>query len=353
VKLSGLLRVAGNALTVGGIAIDRSSNPAITPSGVTLLDGQRVKVFGGAIQNNTLVATAIRVKAFKKSFADFRLRGVVSSVTGTTFVIYGITVDASAVTALPTITVGRAYWVRGVYTASADNANNGTLKASEVKTSSDDAVKMSELKGSITDYVSNASFRVRGVLVDASAVSGLSGLANGQFVEVTGSVVDGVVKAISVESKSAATGNELEITDVVAALNTNAKTFNLGSQAVNYASAVFEDGSASDLLDGKLLEVEGRLNGSTLVARKIEFKGSNGTATQSREDREVEGRLPVSATASGEIVSFSVNGVSLTCTQASVGAACRTSVLVRGAEVEVRYTGSAAPFTATRLKRED
>jgi hypothetical protein len=57
----------------------------------------------------------------------------------------------------------------------------------------------------VTDFVSTASFRVAGQQVDGGAArfepagSGAASIANGRFVEVEGSVVAGVLKAVKVE----------------------------------------------------------------------------------------------------------------------------------------------------------
>lgn len=373
VKVSGLVRGLSAAddngnrtLQIGSLQVNVPSNAAITPTPASLANGQRVKVFGNFPQgSSTLTANAIRIKRFNQSRGDFRLRGLVTSVSqdGRSFVINGIAVDASGVSGLTTITVNRSYRVRGVYTASSDGSNAGTLRATEVKRSDDDEVRSSELKGSITDFVSASNFRVRGVLVDAQTATVTSGctLANGQFVELRGAVASGSgqetrVTATTVNCRSTpASGSELKITDAVANLDTSARTFNLGSRLVSYANAAFEDGRIGDLTNNKLVEVEGRLNGTTLVARKIEFKGVESDDDNNRnevEEREVEGFVADNATQEENGVFFTIRGVSLVCETGLQ--LCSTSVLTKNAKFEVRYnpTGS-APFSAIRIKRED
>lgn len=83
----------------------------------------------------------------------------------------------------------------------------GELVASKVEVKLPDGTEAGRLKGMISDFVSVADFRVAGQKVDASAArfdpstTNASMLANGRFVEITGPVTAGVVKATKVELK--------------------------------------------------------------------------------------------------------------------------------------------------------
>jgi hypothetical protein len=81
----------------------------------------------------------------------------------------------------------------------------GQLIATRVEIKTADAGDAGRVKGMVTDFVSTASFRVAGQQVDGGAArfepagSGAASIANGRFVEVEGSVVAGVLKAVKVE----------------------------------------------------------------------------------------------------------------------------------------------------------
>lgn len=389
VKISGLISALNGepgstrTFTVGGTQVSLPADRPVTPTPATLSNGQRVKVFG-TFANNVVTADAVRIKRFNQALGDFRLRGLVSSLTSqTAFTINNIVVDASGIAPAdrPTIVVNQAYRVRGIFTPAAEGASTGgTLKATEIKTSNDEAVRNAELKGSVTEFVSVSNFRVRGVLVDATGVTPTPAsctLGNGQFVEVKGAVnqpsatsnAESRVIATQVKCENAPrNGSELKLTNTVSNLNTSAKTFNLGQQLVAYASAQFDDGTVTDLVNGALVEVEGRLNGGTLNAREIEFKRACGTACASGRpnddsdddasednDQELKGVLAQDATqANGsDQVTFTLAGINLSCTSGSFGNLCTTTRLRKGLRLEAEYINRNGVNQVTRLKQED
>lgn len=342
-KLTGLiseLTTSGSNKTfkLGGITVTVPSTATLNPAGLTLVNGMPVKVFSSQnIAGNALTADSVRSKSVRGNSDDFRISGVVTDVNSTakTFKVDGTLVNGSALGTLPA--EGTVVRVEGRYDSAAQ-----TVVAREVKNNKSELGDAS-LKGSIANYISNASFTVRGVPVDASAVSGLTGLANGVFVEVKGTVLNGTVKASSVETQSPTTGARLERTGNVSALNTAAQTFQLGTQLVNYSTAVFEDGTASNLADGAVVEVEGALNNSTLQARKIEFKSASG-------EREVEGVLRSNAVADGSKFRFTVGSTNLVCTPSSSLSNCSANTLKTGTKVDAKYTVSGSDNVVTRLK---
>jgi hypothetical protein len=347
-KLSGIVSnvttsSTGTQFTLGSLTVLVPSNAAVTPSGSSLRNGAKVKVFSSAApQNGTLTANSLRIEQFKNSVDDYRLSGIVTSSnpTARTFVVDGLTVDGFRLEVQPL--AGQSVQVRGSL-----NASTQVLTATELRVN-DPSLSNIELKGSITNFVSNSDFSVRDIRVNAGGLGTLSGLSNGVFVEVKGTVQNGVVLASQVEVKSPMQGSELEQSGTVSGLNTASRTFILGSNTVNYSAARFENGTAQNLADGAIVTVEGRLSNGVIQARELEFRASN-------REIELSGVLRENSSSEGNNVRFFINGVSLLCTPTSNSNLrdCNASVLRRGVEVEVRYQNTGGNNVVSRLKVED
>jgi Domain of unknown function (DUF5666) len=127
------------------------------------------------------------------------LRGIVSDVTATSFKLAGVLVAINANTSFEHGTV--ASLVDGVQVmVKARNLTVGGLTAVEVEiVRRAPANLVMSISGSLSDFVSKASFRVAGQKVDASAALFVGGaeadLVNGKSVLVEGRVEDGVFKA--------------------------------------------------------------------------------------------------------------------------------------------------------------
>lgn len=333
----------GTQFTLGNLTIFVPTNAAVTPTGGILRNGAKVKVFSSnSPQNGVLTANAVRIEQFQNSLDDYRFSGIVTSSnpSARTFVLDGLTVDGFRLEFQPF--AGQSVQVRGSL-----NASTQVLSATELRVN-DPSLSAVELKGSITNYINNSDFTVRNTRVNAGGLGTLSGLGNGVFVEVKGTVNNGVVLASQVEVKSPTQGSELEQSGTVNGLNTAARTFTLGSSTVNYSAARFENGTAQNLTDGVNVKVEGRLSNGILQAREVEFR-------ESSREIELSGVLRENSSAEGNNVRFSINGVSLLCTPANNSNLrdCNTSTLRRGVEVEVRYQSTGSNNVVSRLKIED
>ena len=101
--------------------------------------------------------------------------------------------------------------------------------------------------------------------------------------------------------------NEVEIEGVVASLDTSAQTFTINGFPVNYTSAVGDDGfSLDDLADGLVVEVEGHLEGGTIVAEEIDDEDD--WFSDDDDDVEITGSIYDHDAARRQ---FSVNGVAV------------------------------------------
>jgi hypothetical protein len=102
-------------------------------------------------------------------------------------------------------------------------------------------------------------------------------------VEVKGTVRGGTLVATEVtieatgdDDEGGPGGGELEVDGaILTAVDVVGKTFGMrGPTTVNYAGAVFEDGTAADLATGVRVEVRGSLStdGTQLVATRVKFE---------------------------------------------------------------------------------
>ncbi len=202
------LDTATTTFTLGTATIHYGS-AAVLPSLGSLVDGAFVAVRSDALPSGDTV-TASRIQVVGNvpfSFDDggkLEILGVVSDFTAiNSFVISGITVDAS-----------NAVFLRG----SADDVGNGTrlevegpysngvLTATKAKFEDGSGIDEFELHGTVSNFVSLASFQVRGVTVDASGSvlferGTADDVANGRFVEVEGSVDSSSGSTVLVASK--------------------------------------------------------------------------------------------------------------------------------------------------------
>ncbi len=175
--------------------------------------------------------------------------------------------------------------------------DDGVTRRSET-VSYDDTLEGPIATGSI-DLV-NQSFVVLGqtVLVDAAtsfddniSPRDLTGLADGDFVEVSG-LIDGsgAVRATRIESVNQG-DDTLEVRGVVSALT--ATTFNINTLVVNYATATLKDFPDGQIANGNFVEAKGAVvNGSgQLVADDVELEDDGISGADDGDEGEVEGYI--------------------------------------------------------------
>lgn len=273
----GTLDSTAKTFTVGSLTVGYGS-ATLVPASRQLAVGQRVVVFGPSLSGNTLTAQLVRIAEPKAKGTSARVGGVVTNLVPATltFVVNGVTVDASKAVIVPANrTLANEAYVRVKGTI----GDNGVLIASQVeirKKADSDFVNEVSLKGTITDFVSLASFKVRGAPVDAShaTLEGCSnGLSAGLFVAVEGNVTGQVVTATKVKCQTAGDSAEIEAHGTISAVDTVNHTLVLttasGTINVRWTDLTsFRDITVATL-SGANVEIEGYLQANVLVARKI------------------------------------------------------------------------------------
>jgi hypothetical protein len=223
----------------------------------------------------------------------FKVRGIVANLDAAamTFMVGSALIDFSGVPAasLPTLADGLRVRVRlqtaknsaGAWVAISIQADRQQME------DRDEA----EVRGTITDFTSTASFSVNGLPVDASKAAfpdGTAGIVKGAMVEVEGAIVNGVLVASKVELEDRHHDNDAnELHGAISNLDTTAQTFVVRGVTVHYsATTVFKDGTQANLANGVMVEVKGMLSadGTTVEAASIEFANENEMENEGDDD---------------------------------------------------------------------
>ncbi len=355
-KLSAL-NTSTKTFQIGAAVIDYSA----INFNFTLVNGQTIRVELATTPNGlgqwvaTRLNSATALGQAASSAATVELEGVVTSVASArSFVVDGITVDASGVSNFPAgVAVGSRVEVKG-------KLENGVLVASRVKLEDDDEREF-EIKGNIALLNTTAkTFEIRGVLINYGGATFKDGveanLSVDVRVEVKGSLdaTGTVLTATEVEFKGLSdngSNSSYEVKGTLSALDTIAKTFVVRNVTVNYATAGFEDGSAADLANGAVVEVKGTVSAGVLLATKVDFEDGSGSGSNDDDSYEIKGTIvSVDSTAQTFVLS---NGAVIAYASASFKDGSAANLVV-GAQVEVK--GSApvnGVVMATRVAFDD
>jgi hypothetical protein len=277
------LDTAAKTFVVGGLIVNYA---AVSPAPTGLDNGKRVKIrttteLPDDSGRLTLgVDSTVKVKSGAANGETvaantyLKLEGVVETLPDSNglLTVSGTPVNVSSATGKAIITaVGQLIEVKGTWDGS-------VLQATKVE-AEDEGPDRNELYGAIsTDpqlVGTDTLFEVHGVPVSVpeAVVAGRT-FALGNYVEVKGEMVAGVLVATKVELKtgSDAAGREFEDYGVISDFS-SASSFKVNGVRVDASSARFEGGAATDLSDGDYVEIKGAQNASgVFVATKVEFK---------------------------------------------------------------------------------
>ena len=318
-----------------------------------LVNGQTVRVELAISPNGqgqwvaTRLNSATTLGSAASGKATVELEGLVTQINSArSFVVNGVTVDASAVSNFPAgVAVGVPVEVKG-------RLDNGVLVARKVEVE-DDEDREFEIKGNIAALDTTAqTFQIRGMLIDYSNAIFDNGTASNLSadvrVEIKGQLnASGtVVQATKVEFKGLddrGSSGSFEVKGAVEGLNTSTNTFVVRGITVSYSTARFDDGVAADLSNGDVVEVKGTVVGGVLQATEVDFEDGN-------RSYEIKGNISALNTAAS---TFVVNSVTVSYASASFEDGTMADLRV-GARVEVK--GSAVNngvVTASKVEFED
>ncbi len=273
------------------VTVDCINACELTPAGTTVGVNTPVRVLAvdaSSLSNNVLTAAKIqslsptditRFTGLTTSYA--KIKGYTRQI-GSDWYVGGVLVTGYAFSS-----AGQFVEVKGTW-------SGNTLQVARVELESDRRASGGAYRNEFYGVVSGKSgntFWVQGIQIDASQAvfqgSSLSQLADGQYVEVKGSLSDGVLQAVQVEVRSAASGGHddsddhgsvaghFEVYGTVSNWNGLANTFTLTSRRGVFtalaASAIVEHGQLPG--DASVIEAKGYMDANQrFVITKLELK---------------------------------------------------------------------------------
>jgi hypothetical protein len=277
-------------LVIAGQTVKVNSDPAAGPvtvyegygSAADIQVGDRAEVHGvPKTVDGKWVIQASRIERKPSFEAWVRVAGVVSDLAsdGKSFKLGGLTVNVGDTTRIAprgaTLADGRrvVVWSTGAQVGNTINASFIRLRVGEQQ----DATEF-RIAGPISECTPPCagSFKVGGVLVDATGASFVGGsaadLANGKWVGIRGTL-DATGTKVAATRVIVRRGEGLPevslrgaITDYVDAQNFKVR----GVPVTTDASTVIDSSCPSPLANGTLVEVEGRIDDFRVLAKEIE-----------------------------------------------------------------------------------
>lgn len=286
---SELLGPVGAVDTAAGTVVVLGQTVLVTTSTVfddtlagglaALTAGRIVEVYGIPDPANARIV-ATRIEA-EDAAPAYKLSGRIAALdtTARTFAINGQVVNYAGVPAAqvpPGLANGQAVRVR---LQTAPVAGQWVATALRGGRRWPESILEAKLEGVITAFASTSSFSVNGLPVNASSATfpdGTTGLVLGARVEVSGSIVAGVMQAttVEIEERRVPGPRVWDLRGEVGLLNTTAKTFALRGITVWYGGTVeFRDGTVANLANGANVRVRGPLaaDRTRLEATRIDF----------------------------------------------------------------------------------
>lgn len=251
------------------------------PDGIGSVTAGSIVSVHGLLDATSGITSATRVD-LKSAASTFRLRGVVSSLQldAKTMLVGGQPINFASASKVPAdLADGQV-----VRVSMAAEQVDGQFVAKTVRADKNfvaDGAAV-DLDAIVTQFTSQTSFKIFGLLVDATnaTITNADSLKRGARVNVKGALVDGVLVASSVDVKVRG-GNAAELQGTVEAFDADARTFTLNGVTVVISNkTAFSGGAEADLADGVSVNVKGKLtaNGTKLKAQTIEIVAADGVA---------------------------------------------------------------------------
>jgi hypothetical protein len=276
----------GGSFGIGTLQVD-ASQASVLPQGAQLASGSVVTVLAaasslsGSALSPQLVAAEVAVQQAGAPGAVLGLSGSVAQLDAATgqFELGGVQVTYAGGAVLPVgASLSNGLYVRVSGVVQADGQGNGSVRASTVTVVDQDGDAEAELKGNIVGYIAGTqSFQVRGVNVDASQAlldHCESGLSEGQYVSVEGSLDATGVVATTVHCKDEPDGGTVERSGAATAVDLAQADFTLtlengSTLAVHWTPITYFSGVAPATLQGQQVEVQGTITNGVMAAQSV------------------------------------------------------------------------------------
>lgn len=276
-------QVAGVDTTVGtftllGQTVHVTATTVIEGAGGAFgsaLNGRYVEVYGFVDPSDGSLR-ASRIEVEDSAPDRLRLSGLVRGLdtTATTFQLGSAIVVYSGASEVPAgLANGLLVRVDLLLSPNGSGQWVATRVRTEDAASDLDDDDEAEIEGLVTN-LTGTRFVLNGIPVDASRIGLPVGLAEGDRVEVKGTVLNGTVVAeeIDIESEDEPDALEYEFHGVVSLLDTIAKTFSIRGYTVHYDDATAFEPGVVPLANDLRVEVKARLDNRTgqWLATRIE-----------------------------------------------------------------------------------
>jgi hypothetical protein len=273
---------SGRLLAVLGQSVRITQSTVVdgVPGGAAALAaGDIVEVHGFIDPGASLDSyVATRIERRSTSASAYRVRGLARDLSGTSLRVGARVFDLAAVGVPAGLVDGQV--VRLTLGTTATGAS-WPVTAVAVEPRRLDDREEAEVEGLITSVTSVTRFAVNGIDVDATAatfVDGTGGVLLGARVKVRGTASGGLVVARSVDLRddSDAFNDGFDLRDVIADLDTAAKTFRVRGVTVFYGTVPaprYDNGGESDLRNDRRVRVRAQLSAdrTRVEATRIEF----------------------------------------------------------------------------------
>lgn len=255
-------------LTVGNLVI-RVPSQNVLPAGVVPVAGDTITAFAdSAAQSGVLDASGAVIRGASRLTGEaIRIASIIRRIDPDgTLVVGAVRVDASAAQVITSAgSTSTDNLATGMLVRVTGQRNGETLVADRITLVSGQGEPIT-VRGLIDDFFAADSFRVRGVLIDASMASLTGGAGNNLVdnvaVAVSGQLVDGRLEAQSVQFLFSRFSGEQTLFDTVSAYNATTGELALLGQTVSVSA-----GTTVTSLAGATLDLSALENGSRVIAR--------------------------------------------------------------------------------------
>lgn len=229
-----------------------------------------VEINGFFDSNGDINATRVELKDITfDSSSIVEIKGTISGLSGTDFMLASLAVDASAATLddLPNgLENGLFVEVNGTL-----DATRTILMASKVEAEDNtiDDIDEFELEGIITDYVDDSNFKINGTTVDASSATREPAsiiLENDLHIEAEGTIINGVLIAKEVELE----GGDIKVRAKVTSIDTAAGSFEVSPVSGQSITVTITTGTQ---LEDDVNDVERFTLNNLVVTDFVEVRG--------------------------------------------------------------------------------
>ncbi|MHB1292202.1 MAG: DUF5666 domain-containing protein [Sulfuricella sp.] len=316
---------AASSITVLGTTITANTDPVLGPVtsfvGYTSLSNVQV---GDRVEAHGLLKTDSQGKPYlqatlivqRSAAVGVRLSGIVSQYNASagSFALGNETVTLGSETISPAgvaLANGQlvTVWSNSVPVGSVVSASYIRIKRPAPASGN------VTLSGPISGYVSNASFQIRNLTVDASAAtvtpSGAT-LGNDKYVVVAGNfdATTNKLTASSVTVFTTAAPTTVEVRGMVANF-ISASSFTMRGMVIDASNASFSGGTAAQLANGVFLEVHGTVANHVVRASTVEFVAFTPSQAPSGSIIEIGGTITTYDAMTGAYTMSLSNGSSM------------------------------------------